>query len=210
MFEYDTEHNNIYVDEKPRGEVKEGALDIEFYGGKPEEKDTIQVFNDKGNIYIKAGKNVTVLDDKIEKKIIFRGAERQSEEEQPARRVPNFTKSTAKRNGRLFTAGSIFKLFRSDGTERAYSTANIFKQVFIFVIAAVLCFLSLMAFEAANTRIENKVLDSNSVYVNMNTYADLRTLDTSLYDSIDFFETQYKQGGFSYNEIASQTGRFFV
>ena len=196
MFEYDTEHNNIYVDEKPRGEVKEGALDIEFYGGKPEEKDTIQVFNDKGNIYIKAGKNVTVLDDKIEKKIIFRGAERQSEEEQPARRVPNFTKSTAKRNGRLFTAGSIFKLFRSDGTERAYS----------IVIAAVLCFLSLMAFEAANTRIENKVLDSNSVYVNMNTYADLRTLDTSLYDSIDFFETQYKQGGFSYNEIASLSG----
>lgn len=69
-----------------------------------------------------------------------------------------------------------------------------------------LCFLSLMAFEAANTRIENKVLDSDSVYVNMNTYTDLRTLDTSLYDSIDFFETQYKQGGFSYNEVASLSG----
>lgn len=40
----------------------------------------------------------------------------------------------------------------------------------------------------------------------MNTYTDLRTLDTSLYDSIDFFETQYKQGGFSYNEIASLSG----
>ena len=206
VFQYDTEHNNIYVDEKPRGEVKEGALDIEFYGAKPEEKDTIQVFNDKGNIYIKAGKNVTVLDDKSEKKIIFRGTERRSEEEQTARRVPNFTKSTAKRNGRLFTAGSIFKLFRSDGTERAYSTANIFKQIFIFVIAAVLCFLSLMAFEAANTRIENKVLDSDSVYVNMNTYTDLRTLDKSLYEHIDFFETQYKQGSFSYNEIASLSG----
>ena len=206
VFEYDTEHNNIYVDEKPTGEVKEGALGIEFYGGKPEEKDTIQVFNDNGSIYIKAGKNVTVLDDKSEKKIIFRGTERQSEEEQPARRVPDFTKSTAKSNGRLFTAGSIFKLFRSDGTERAYSTANIFKQVFIFVIAAVLCFLSLMAFEAANTRIENKQLDGNSVYVNMNTYTDLRTLDKSLYEHIDFFETQYKQGSFSYNEIASLSG----
>ena len=63
-----------------------------------------------------------------------------------------------------------------------------------------------MAFEAANTRIENKVLDSDSVYVNMNTYTDLRTLDTSLYENIDFFETQYKQGGFSYNEIASLSG----
>ena len=58
VFQYDTEHNNIYVDEKPRGEVKEGALDIEFYGDTPAARDTIQVFNDKGNIYIKAGANV--------------------------------------------------------------------------------------------------------------------------------------------------------
>ena len=205
VFEYDTEHNNIYVDEKPRGEVKEGALDIEFYGDPPAARDTIQVFNDKGNIYIKAGANVTVLDDRSEKKIIFRGAQTQ-EEEQPARLVPDFAKSTARRNGRLFTGKSIFRLFHSDGSERAYSTANIFKQIFIFVIAAVLCFLSLMAFEAANTRIENKVLDSDSVYVNMNTYSDLRTLDTSLYENIDFFETQYKQGSFSYSEIASLSG----
>ncbi len=205
VFEYDTEHNNIYVDEKPRGEVKEGALDIEFYGDTPAARDTIQVFNDKGNIYIKAGANVTVLDERSEKKIIFRGTQAQ-EEEQSARLVPDFAKSTAKRNGRLFTGKSIFSLFRSDGSERAYSTANIFKQIFIFVIAAVLCFLSLMAFEAANTRIENKVLDSNSVYVNMNTYTDLRTLDTNLYENIDFFETQYKQGSFSYNEIASLSG----
>ena len=205
VFEYDTERNNIYVDKTPREELKEGAFGIEFYGDKPTEKDTVQVFNDNGNIYIRAGKNVTVLDDKSEKKIIFRGTQVQAEE-QPARLVPDFAKSTAKRNGRLFTEGSIFKLFRSDGTERAYSTANIFKQVFIFVIAAVLCFLSLMAFEAANTRIENKQLDGNSVYVNMNTYADLRTLDKSLYEHIDFFETQYKQGSFSYNEIASLSG----
>ena len=206
VFEYDTEHNNIYVDEKPRGEVKEGALDIEFYGDTPAARDTIQVFNDKGNIYIRAGANVTVLDDKSEKKIIFRSVENRQTDEQSKRFVPDFAKSTAKHNGRLFTAKSVFRLFRSDGSERAYSTANIFKQIFIFVIAAVLCFLSLMAFEAANTRIENKVLDSDSVYVNMNTYTDLRTLDTSLYDSIDFFETQYKQGGFSYSEIASLSG----
>ena len=206
VFEYDTEHNNIYVDEKPRGEVKEGALDIEFYGEKPTEKDTVQVFNDKGNIYIKAGVNVTVLDDKSEKKIIFRGVENGQTDEQSKRFVPDFKKSTAKHNGRLFTAKSVFRLFRFDGNERLYSTANLFKQVFIFVIAAVLCFLSLMAFEAANTRIENKVLDSDSVYVNMNTYTDLRTLDTSLYENIDFFETQYKQGGFSYSEIASLSG----
>lgn len=206
VFEYDTERNNIYVDKTPREELKEGALGIEFYGEKPTEKDTVQVFNDNGNIYIRAGANVTVLDDKSEKKIIFRGVENGQTDEQSKRFVPDFKKSTAKHNGRLFTAKSVFRLFRSDGNERLYSTANLFKQVFIFVIAAVLCFLSLMAFEAANTRIENKVIDENGVYVNINTYKDIRTLDTSLYENIDFFETQYKQGSFSYNEIASLSG----
>lgn len=204
VFQYDTEHNNIYVDETPRGAVKEGGLDIEFYGDKPAAENTIQVFNDNGNIYIKAGANITVLDGRSEKKIVFRGL--QAEEEKTVHRVPDFAGSTAKHNGRLFTFKSIFKSFRGDGEERAYSTANIFKQIFIFVIAAVLCFLSLMAFEVANTRIENKVLDGNSVYVNMNTYTSLRTLDTNLYENIDFFETQYKQGSFSYNGIASLSG----
>ena len=206
VFEYDTERNNIYVDKTPREELKEGALGIQFYGEKPTENDTFQVFNDNGYIYIRAGANVTVLDDKSEKKIIFRGVENGQTDEQSKRFVPDFKKSTAKRNGRLFTARSVFRLFRSDGSERLYSTANLFKQVFIFVIAAVLCFLSLMVFEAANTRIENKVLDSDCVYVNMNTYTDLRTLDTNLYENIDFFETQYKQGSFSHNEIASLSG----
>ena len=206
VFEYDTERNNIYVDKTPREELKEGALGIQFYGEKPTENDTVQVFNDNGYIYIRAGANVTVLDDKSEKKIIFRGVENGQTDEQSKRFVPDFKKSTAKRNGRLFTAKSVFRLFRFDGNERLYSTANLFKQVFIFVIAAVLCFLSLMVFEAANTRIENKVLESSSVYVNMNTYTDLRTLDTNLYENIDFFETQYKQGSFSHNEIASLSG----
>ena len=196
MFEYDTEHNNIYVDGTPTGEVKEGALDIEFYGGKPEEKDTIQVFNDNGSIYIKAGRNVTVLDDKSEKKIIFRGTERRSEEEQTARSVPDFTKSMAKRNGRLFTAGSIFKLFRSDGTERAYSTANIFKLVFLAVIAAVICFLSLSTFEAMNVEIKNKKLDENSIYTDFNAYSELIDVDRELYKSIDIFGTDWNSGEF--------------
>src|SRR5699024_12551034 len=46
----------------PREELKEGALGIQFYGEKPTEKDTVQVFNDNGNIYIRAGASVTILD----------------------------------------------------------------------------------------------------------------------------------------------------
>ena len=104
VFEYDTERNNIYVDKTPREELKEGALGIQFYGEKPTEKDTVQVFNDNGNIYIRAGASVTILDDKSEKKIIFRGFENGQTDEQSKRFVPDFKKSTAKHNGRLFTA----------------------------------------------------------------------------------------------------------
>lgn len=202
---YDTERNRIYVDASPAREVKEGALEIEFYGTPPESEDTIQVINDGGSLYLRAGRNVTILDGKSEKKIVFRGAER-AEEQKAVSRVPAFKKSEAKHNGRLFTGKSIFRLFRSDGSERVYSTANIFKQIFIFVIAVVLCFLSLITFEVVNTRIDNKTTDANSVYVNMNTYSDLRSLDGNLYETIDFFETNYKAGSFSYNEIASLSG----
>ena len=208
VFEYDTEHNNIYVDEKPRGEVKEGALDIEFYGDTPAARDTIQVFNDKGNIYIKAGANVTVLDERSEKKIIFRGTQTQ-EEEQPVRLVPDFAKSTAKRNGRLFRFGNIFRVFRSDGEERLYSTANIFKQIFIVVMAVVMCFFSLFAFETMNTAAERKPLGENSVYVGMDSYAEVSRLNRqteTLYEDIDFFALQYAEGSFSYNNLQSLSG----
>lgn len=83
VFQYDTEHNNIYVDEKPRGEVKEGALDIEFYGDTPAARDTIQVFNDKGNIYIRAGANVTVLDERSERRSSSAGHRRRRKSSPP-------------------------------------------------------------------------------------------------------------------------------
>lgn len=205
VFTYDTEHNNIYADSTPREEMREGGLGIEFYGDSPAGKDTIQVFNDRGSLYIRAGANVTVLNEHSEKKIIFRG-EGEETAEPPARSVPDFARSTAKRNGRLFTGGSIFKLFRSDGSERLYSTANIFKQIFIFVIAAVLCFFSLAAFEVANASFDHKTISDTSVYVNMNTYTGLRSLDESYYEHVDFFETQYAESGFSYGGLSALSG----
>ncbi len=205
---YNTEQNNIYVDGSAR-EMSADELNIELYGEPITEKDTIQIINDNGNVYIKPGRNVVVLDDRSEKKLIFQGA--QDAEEEPLLRTQediatSFTKSTAKRNGRLFTFKSIFKAFKGDGEERAYSTANIFKQVFIVAMAVIMCFFSFFAFEALNTRIENKSLNENSVYTNLNVYSELRSLDTSLYDEIDFFETDRREGSFSYSNLASLAG----
>lgn len=152
---------------------------------------------------------MVVLDEHSEKKLIFQGA--QDAEEEPLLRTQeeraiSFTKSAAKRNGRLFTFRSIFEAFKGDGEERAYSTANIFKQVFIVAMAVIMCFFSFFAFEALNTTIENKSLNENSIYTNLNVYSELRSLDTSLYDEIDFFETDRREGSFSYSNLASLAG----
>ena len=205
---YNTEQNNIYVSGSAR-EMSADELNIELYGEPITEKETIQIINDNGNVYIKPGRNVVVLDDHSEKKLIFQGA--QGAEEEPLLRTQediatSFTKSTAKRNGRLFTFKSIFRALRGDGDERAYSTANIFKQVFIVAMAVIMCFFSFFAFEALNTTIENKSLNENSVYTNLNAYSQLRRLNTSLYEQIDFFETDRREGSFSYSNLASLAG----
>ena len=199
---YNAEENNIYVDSSSAREVCADGLDIELFGDKIESEDKIQIFNSDGNLYIKAGKNITVLDDKSEKKIIFRGAETH-ETEQPGRFVPEFSKSTSKHNGRLFTFGNIFRSFRNAGKERLYSTANIFKQVFIAIIAVVICFLSFTAFEVLNLSLENRSVSESSVYTELNTYQDIRSMDTELYSNIGFFETHERTGSFSYGNIAA-------
>ena len=206
---YNTEQNNIYIDESTEREVNADNLNIKLYGKPISSQDEIEIINDNGNVYIKPGRNVVVLDDASEKRVVFRGAETAESAEggKAAETVTaTFTKSGAKRNGRLFTFGNIFKKFRADGEEKAYSTANIFKQIFILAMAVVMCFLTFFAFEALNTTAENKPLNADSIYADLNAYTDLRKLDTDLYDSIDFFDTQMREGKFSYNNLASLSG----
>lgn len=198
---YNTEVNNIYVDETSARELSDGKLSIELYGEPVSVKDAIQIINDNGSLYIKAGKNVTVLDDSSEKRIVF--GERKREEITGGKRVPNFTKSVAKRNGKLFTLKSIFRLFRGNKEERFYSTANIFKQVFICAIAVVMCFFSFSLFELYNTTVENKNISATSVYTNLNTYQDIRAMDSELYKKIGFFETREREGNFSYGSVSA-------
>ncbi len=119
--------------------------------------------------------------------------------------LTTFTKSTAKRNGRLFTLKTIFKRNKGDG-EKAYSVGNVFKQIFILALAVVMTFFSFSAFEALSAVTENKTLGENTVYTNLNSYSVLRKTDESHYKSIDFFDTEMRTGSFSYGGLASLSG----
>ena len=118
--------------------------------------------------------------------------------------LTTFTKSTAKRNGRLFTLKTIFKRNNAGG-EKAYSVGNVFKQIFILALAVVMTFFS-SAFEALSAVTENKTLGKNTVYTNLNSYSVLRKTDESHYKSIDFFDTEMRTGSFSYGGLASLSG----
>lgn len=119
--------------------------------------------------------------------------------------LTTFTKSTAKRNGRLFTLKTIFKR-NNVGGEKAYSVGNVFKQIFILALAVVMTFFSFSAFEALSAVTENKTLEKNTVYTNLNSYSVLRKTDESHYKSIDFFDTEMRTGSFSYGGLASLSG----
>lgn len=119
--------------------------------------------------------------------------------------LTTFTKSTAKRNGRLFTLKTIFKRNKGD-VEKAYSVGNVFKQIFILALAVVMTFFSFSAFEALSAVTENKTLGANTVYTNLNSYSVLRKTDESHYKSIDFFDTEMRTGSFSYGGLASLSG----
>lgn len=128
------------------------------------------------------------------------------EEPVAANELKDFTKSTSKKNGRLYTFKNIFRSLKKGNDEKAYSTGNIFKQIFILAMAAVVCFFSLFSFEALNVKADNKPIDENSVYVNMNNYSEVRKLKKDLYDTVDFYEMNYAEGSFSYNNLQSLSG----
>lgn len=119
--------------------------------------------------------------------------------------LTTFTKSTAKKNGRLFNLKTIFRRNR-ENQEKVYSLGNVFKQIFILALAVVISFFSFTFFEALSLVNENKTLSDNTVYTNLNSYSVLRKTDENNYKSIDFFDTKMRNGSFSYGGLASLSG----
>lgn len=119
--------------------------------------------------------------------------------------LTQFTQSTAKKNGKLFNLKNIL-LSLGVGKDKTGVGGNIFKQIFIFVMSVAVCFFAYFSFQVMSIKTENKPIDSNSVYISRSNYSEVRKLSPSLYNTIDFFETNYTQGSFAYNNLQSLSG----
>lgn len=68
-------------------------------------------------------------------------------------------------------------------------------------------FLLVFRVEALSVkRITNRFDDNQRDNVSMNNYPEVRKLNPSLYETIDFFEMDYAEGSFSYNNLQSLSG----
>lgn len=200
IVEYNAISNEINLDNYQKEDISVGDIDVSVYGNTNVSGD-IKIISDNGSIYIKASDNVKIIDDKSEKKIVFDVEEK---EEVNGKEIVKFEKSNAKHNGRLFSFKTIFKNFKGNCEEKVYSTANIFKQIFILAIAIVLMFFSFTIFEISNLTIENKTLSDTSVYVNLKNYSNIRdNVDPAKYQYIDFFNTEKSTGKFNYPGMIS-------
>ncbi len=119
--------------------------------------------------------------------------------------LTQFTQSTAKKNGKLFNLKNIL-LSLGVGKDKTGVGGNIFKQIFIFVMSVAVCFFAFFSFKVVSIKTESKPIDSNSVYISRGNYSEVRKLNPSLYNTIDFFETNYTQGSFAYNNLQSLSG----
>jgi ABC-type lipoprotein export system ATPase subunit len=198
--------DNVCVDGGSGETIERNGINIELYGEPLDGGESVKLISHNGSLYIQAGKNVTVLNEAGEKRLIFKGADAQGEEKPKERASAAFEKSNAKRNGRLFNFKSIFKQLKSNREDRVYSTANIFKQIFVAAMAVVMCFFVFSGFNAMNATINGSALDQNDIYVDLNAYTDLRQLDGSLYSTVGFFETEMREGSFSYSDFSSLSG----
>ena len=93
----------------------------------------------------------------------------------------------------------IYNLFHNDEERKG----NAFKRLFLAFMAVFIAFFTFMLNEAITSNYEHKLVDSNSVYTNLNTYSELSMIDKSLYSSIDFFDLNQRDGVFSYSNVES-------
>lgn len=112
-----------------------------------------------------------------------------------------------RRTGRLFHFGNIIRVLRKN-KEKGSSLATIIKRVFIFAMAVVIGLFSLGLFNVYAAEADVRKTDENSFYLSMTTdiYRDIRRLDNSLYEDIDFFALHRQTGDFSYSNVASLSG----
>ncbi|MFI3329400.1 MAG: ABC transporter ATP-binding protein [bacterium] len=98
------------------------------------------------------------------------------------------------KTGRLFNKRTIKKI----GLQKENSSfANALKQIYNSILS--LCFILLLfsLFLFSSTEYLKKDIDDSNIYLNLNSYKTLRSLEEKYYDEIDFFETEFKVGNFN-------------
>ena len=118
--------------------------------------------------------------------------------------IASFSKNQSRKNGKLFTFKKIFKANKKENDEKLFS--KIFKQIFLFSLSMLLAFFSFFIYESINNKVETRVADESNIYVNLNTYNDIRKINPDLYEKVDIFNTQYLEGSFSYESISLLSG----
>lgn len=121
-----------------------------------------------------------------------------------------FEKATGGKTGRLFSLRNVARVQKVTREQRMYSTANIFKQIFLIAFAVVLSFLSMKLFEYSKVDVLRKNIKDNQTLVRLNDYHFIRELEDGTdprkpvkeYDDIDYFTAEDKSGVFSLNGIS--------
>lgn len=104
---------------------------------------------------------------------------------------PLNTPRTAK-TGQLFNVSNIKKLDH-DG-HRGGGIGGFLKQIFNAILAVAFVVLSFACYNMMTSTLSIKDTNNDNFYVSLNSYRTLRSLDETLYDKIDFFETNYRSG----------------
>ena len=112
-----------------------------------------------------------------------------------------------KSTGKLFRFSNVLRGIRKN-KEKGSTLASLVKKVFIFAMAVLTGLFSLGIFNVVAAEADVRSLNGSSLYVPMtkDIYRDIRRLDDSLYDSVDFFALHRQTGEFSYSNLASLSG----
>ena len=92
--EIEVKKNNIYASNLVKRTLNIDDSNIDVYGDNIDASGT-KIFSDNGSVYIKPGKNVKILDNKSEKKVIF---EEKNKEKEEFKILPKLEKSGSKKN----------------------------------------------------------------------------------------------------------------
>ncbi len=190
---YEINKNNIYLNKDNYNEYKNQNINLKIYGNNNIDAN-IEIINDKNKVFIIPNKNVEILNEFSEKKIIY-----EEEKEKSDIKLIDFKNTSTNKRGKLFKLKNIFKVNKESEEEKILSLSSIIKLIFILGFAVIVAFLAMNIFDISNKTIIKKKLDDNTIYTNLSNYTEIRKIKEEKYDYIDFFETEYRNENFSFD-----------